>query len=694
MKKIGLLVLSAFCVTNLFATDYYVDAMSGNDANSGTSPEKAWKSLSGSTTNAPFKFNSGDKLFIKAGTVYQNQQLVIAECRATPDKPFVITSYGEGAKPIINLGTFTGIQDGLRTTLYLKNSTGVEISNLEIQNYVGKTTATSTAQKYGAYIYANNIGEAKHIKIDGVDFKHVKGSNAKGDEKAGAGIYWYCEGATPTYFNGLEIANCEFYNVDRIAITGNNAAGRATGWYNNINVHLHRNYIHNIGGQGITIKACDGAVCEYNRVDSCGVRERGVAIWSYKADNSVIQYNIVSNAMGATDAQGFDSDYNCTNTIFQYNMSVHNEGGFMLVCSPGDSSPKDDETATWNAGLKGTTIRYNLSIDDGYRTRPGTSKAYFSPVFHITGDTRWTEIYGNTLIMLPKKDGQMDRNFVTFMNWGNKKPGNTYFYNNIFYAADGVTGMFDKHAQGGYIKTSKYTEFSSNVYAGTFSSLPSSVGDMFPNGIEINDENILKYDAAAKKLELSAPLFVNPSELIDFSITGLNYEQALAKAKAFCLVSESEAAKGGKRNFLTDFFNGIEGIQIDYYAHTGFTGYKPLPTKDYLSNNFGLMGGQQYDFFGNIVDDQKETSIGFHNVAAATGLNAITLKQLTIYPTYATDHVVIPFLEGEAYVVTSDGRLVTVLTGKGEEVVYDVSALTNGMYFIRTNLGTGKFIKE
>lgn len=521
MKKIALFLLSLASVGSAFATDYYVDAITGSDTNDGKSPEKAWKTLSASTTNAPFKFGAGDRLYIKAGTQYANQQLVIAECKATPENPFVITSYGDGEKPIINLGTFTGFTD-LRATLYLKNSSGVEVRNLEIQNYVGKPTTSSTQQKFGAYIYANNIGEVKHIVLDGLEFRHVKGSTAKGDDKAGAGVFWYCEGSTPTYYNGLEIANCEFENVDRVAITGNNTAGRATGWYNNINVHIHRNYIHNIGGQGVTIKACDGAVCEYNRVDSCGVRERGVGIWAYKADNSVIQYNIVSNAMGATDAQGFDSDYNCTNTIFQYNISVHNEGGFMLICCPGDNAPVDDKTYTWNAGLKGTTVRYNLSVNDGFRERPGTSKAYFSPTFHITGAVRWSTIYGNTLVMLPKKLDKIDKNFVTFMAWGNKRPSDTYFYNNIFYAADGTVGTFDKHSQGGYIKTSKNTAFSNNAYIGEFASLPTSAGEMFPNGEGITDESILKYDDAAQVLGLDVPIFADAAALEDFSITGLN----------------------------------------------------------------------------------------------------------------------------------------------------------------------------
>lgn len=693
MKKIALFLLSLASVGSAFSSDYYVDSATGNDSNDGKSPETAWKTFSASTTNSPFKFNAGDRLYIKAGTEYTNQQLVISGCRATPDKPFIVTSYGDGAKPIINLGSFTGYTDK-RATLYLKDSSGVEVSNIEIQNYVGSPTTASTQQKFGAYIYANNLGEVKHIVFDHVDFRNIKGSVKKGDDVAGAGVFWYCEGSTPTYFNGLEIGNCEFENIDRIAITGNNAAGRVTSWYNNINVHIHRNYIHNIGGQGITIKACDGAVCEYNRVDGCGVRERGVGIWSYKADNSVFQYNIVSNSVGATDAQGFDSDYNCTNTIFQYNMSVHNEGGFMLICCPGDGAPADDQTYMWNAGLKGTTVRYNLSVNDGFRERAGTAKAYFSPTFHITGAVRWSAIYGNTLIMLPKTAEKIDKNFVTFMAWGNKRPSDTYFYNNIFYAADGVTGTFDKHSQGGYIKTSPNTVFSNNAYIGKFASLPTSIDAMFPNGNGITDESILKYDNAAQVMGTDVPVFADETALSDFSIDGLNYEEALAKAVAFKLLPESTLKNTGKKGFINDLFNGINGIQLDYYGKSGFTGYQPKPVLDYLKNDFDGMSGKELDFFGTEVDDSKDMSIGFHQAVGQSGLNAISLQQIKLYPTFATTYVVVPAFEGNAYMVNAAGMLIKSIEGTGENVTVDVSSLAPGMYFVRTNNGTGKFIKE
>lgn len=697
MKKNLLLALAFTCMTQLFATDYYVDADTGSDSNDGKSAATAWKSFSTSTTNGAFRFNGGDKLYIKAGTSYQNQQLAIIECAATEENPFIVTSYGEGDKPLINLGTSSSYTDK-RAALYIKNSSGIEVSNLDLQNYKGTIYTTTTEQRYGAYIYASNLGEVKHIKLTYLDVQNVKGNISSGDDTAGTGIFYYCEGTPSTYYNGLEIGYCNFNNVDRLAITGNNAGGRAIGWYNNINVHIHRNTLTDIGGQGITIKACDGAICEYNRVDGCGVRDRGVGIWSYKADNTVFQYNIVSNAQGASDAQGFDSDYNCTNTLFQYNMSVSNEGGFMLICTNGSGNPEEDGTVTWNSGLKGTTIRYNLSVNDGFRARSGTAKAYFSPTFHITGAVKESHIYGNTLIMSEKPESTMDCNFTTFMAWSNGTPNGVNFYNNIFYAGENVEGAFDQHDQGGSLSSSTGVEFSNNIYVGNFANTPTSTDDMFPSGGAITNTAKLMYDEAGIKLSLDDPLFMDASGIADFDITDLSYEDARAKAEVFNLVEGSAALGAGKTGFFETLADDIQAIQYDYYALTDFTydnGYTPY-AKDYVMNNFGDMDGKFYDFFGNDVDDSGDLSIGFSQLAGDESgiMMHTTYEQILVYPTYTSTTVTIPDFSGYAYLISPRGALLGKYASNGSAQTIDVSTLSSGIYFIRTAAGTGKFIKE
>src|SRR5690606_21855700 len=91
------------------------------------------------------------------------------------------------------------------------------------------------------------------------------------------------------------------------------------------------------------------------------VDEAAVGIWPWSSDNTVIQFNEVSDHKAyKVDGQGYDADFNCKNTIIQYNYSHNNSGGFVLVCNKGESTGTND-----NIGNEGSVVRYNISLDDG-----------------------------------------------------------------------------------------------------------------------------------------------------------------------------------------------------------------------------------------------------------------------------------------------------------------------------------------
>ena len=52
------------------ATDYYVDALLGNDANKGTSPDSAWRTLN-KINGTTFQFS--DSILFRAGSVWNGQ---------------------------------------------------------------------------------------------------------------------------------------------------------------------------------------------------------------------------------------------------------------------------------------------------------------------------------------------------------------------------------------------------------------------------------------------------------------------------------------------------------------------------------------------------------------------------------------------------------------------------------------------
>jgi parallel beta helix pectate lyase-like protein len=108
-------------------------------------------------------------------------------------------------------------------------------------------------------------------------------------------------------------------------------------WYPSLRVVIRGNLLEDVGGDGIVPLACDGALVEHNILKGGRMRAEDYAagIWPWSCDNTVVQHNEVSGMKGTRDGEGYDSDYNCRGTLFQYNFSHNNDGGFMLICNNG-----------------------------------------------------------------------------------------------------------------------------------------------------------------------------------------------------------------------------------------------------------------------------------------------------------------------------------------------------------------------
>jgi hypothetical protein len=102
-----------------------------------------------------------------------------------------------------------------------------------------------------------------------------------------------------------------------------------------------------------------------------------------------MRLNRVSGVKTLLDGQGFDSDFNSRNTVLEYNLSHGNQGGFVLICTPG--SRKIEE----NCGNLGTVVRYNISRHDQTRT------------IHLAGAAEQTRIYENAIYIAPEADVQL-----------------------------------------------------------------------------------------------------------------------------------------------------------------------------------------------------------------------------------------------------------------------------------------------
>lgn len=398
------------------ASTYYVDSVSGSDANTGTAATRAWKTLDRVNRQT---FLAGDKLSFKAGTSYSGQLQPRgsgAVIGGTP-APIIVGRYGRGPNPRLDgEGRF-------RDTLLLRNVEYWEVQDLEITNLATNREPWRT----GVHLSADGSGTLHHIYLRRLFVHDVNGDLAK--EREGCGIFFESRGGNQSHFDDLLIENCHVVRTDR-----NGICQRTSNRSRSLHVVIRGNRLEDIGGDGIKIWGSNGALVEHNVLHGGRMRceDYAAGIWPFDADDTVIQFNEVSGMKGTRDGEGFDSDYLCRRSVFQYNYSHDNDGGFILVCAPGNSYSAD------------AVIRYNISQNDGTNS---------SRVFHFGGGSSNTQVYNNTIYVGAGKNLPL----IRCTEWDGGNAHGTRFYNNIFYVDGRVTYDWGKSTD---------TIFKNNVFFG------------------------------------------------------------------------------------------------------------------------------------------------------------------------------------------------------------------------------------
>lgn len=407
------------------AAVYHLDATRGDDTATGLSPALAWRSLAKANATV---LKPGERLLFKAGERWAGQ--FKPQGAGDPTALIQIGRYGEGPLPRID-----GEGVPLDTVL-LQNVPFVEIADLEITNRGPQTAPWRT----GVKIAADGVGKLQRIYLRRLHVHDVNGDLRKNNE--GCGIFFEARGGKDTHFDGLLIEKCRVERTDR-----NGICQRGTGRTHSRNVIIRENTLEDIGGDGIKLWGSDGGLIEKNVVRKararCNKQEAAAGIWPFSCDDTIIQFNEVSGTLGTTDGQAYDSDYSSHRTVFQYNYSYQNEGGFMLVCTPGNAVNDD------------TIIRYNISIHDGVNA---------ARVFHFGGGAKRTQVYNNTIIVGPQQDLPM----LLFTDWNGGKTSDTRFSNNLFVVEEGGRATYQFGPSSGNV-------FEHNLFAGRHEGLPAGV---------------------------------------------------------------------------------------------------------------------------------------------------------------------------------------------------------------------------
>lgn len=410
---------------------YYV-SNGGSDDNDGKSEDKAWASLE--------KVNSvgwkpGDRILFKAGDVW-NGSLKLRGISGTKEAPIIFDKYGSddpSVRPIINgngtttteksaiIQNYTGVKDKtLSATIDVVDGSYLQFHNFELTN----KNPEVVSQRAGINIRtaSTNVTEWEANPHRGIVVKnnyiHDVDGNPTGWKVGSGGIL---------ILGNIEDVLVEGNTVERVDIEGIRNAGlyREGDTKANFprvlkNVVFNNNYVADVQGDGFVMSnvGSNGRM-EYNTVVRHSAKNVGnvnyAGLWVIGVKDMVIQYNEVYGGIyGYNDGQAFDVDMFCEGTLYQYNYSHSNRGGFILFMS----------------GSTNSLVRYNISVNDG----DGRYMFHYLPT--TLGDAPL--IHNNTFFT----DEQVQTRLIS-------DPGKYLrMYNNIFYSKANTTLGQDRFAGG------------------------------------------------------------------------------------------------------------------------------------------------------------------------------------------------------------------------------------------------------
>lgn len=333
---------------------YYVDATNGKDENSGLSVDEAWRTLGKVEQQV---FNPGDQILLKSGEVWHEGLKLHGQGR--PGEVIYLGSYlvdkddiriGEGLKPKIHA------EGKVLYGLHLHNLTFWEIEHIEVSNkgeypLAGRTGIMVSADEHFEGAEEHYI---EHIYLKDVYVHSVNGEPTVKDSHNGGIFYSILSEDTTNYlaFKDIRIENCYVKDVERTGISfgGSNCVSKIVGedlsvWdadaikpYMHQDVVIRNNYVQRSGGDAIVPMYAFRPLIEHNTSQEASFSTIGqpdlmfnAAIWPWQCYEAVFRYNEVFKTYLNGDGQGFDCDWSY-GTVYEYNYSHHNEGGFMLVC--------------------------------------------------------------------------------------------------------------------------------------------------------------------------------------------------------------------------------------------------------------------------------------------------------------------------------------------------------------------------
>ena len=363
MKKITAVILSLallFALTPaVFAsgTAYYVDSVNGSDSNSGTSPENAWQSLA----RASVTYSAGDRILLKCGSVFDSA--FDTRGSGTAEAPITVSSYGEGALPVI-------VNNNPYPIFIIHSASNWIIENIEF---------TAPEGTGAMYIVAHTDENVENITLRNCVFHDI----APDDETTGSAAISINTDGSAARIKHIHLDNLKFYNVSwGIHTNGINAESNGGKFvspdesYNSDYLFEHI-YIDNAKCGGIVVASVQDCVIRNCRVLNSATAERSpyAPLWMRHTNRTTVEYCEIAGSTNRQDGMAIDFDGWTTNSTYRYIYS-HDNNRFMRNCVF-DSKTKNAGNSVYNCvsvnDKKGISHSAFLLISD---RKPSLSRMY------------------------------------------------------------------------------------------------------------------------------------------------------------------------------------------------------------------------------------------------------------------------------------------------------------------------------
>ncbi|MBJ6364027.1 choice-of-anchor Q domain-containing protein [Paenibacillus sp. GCM10012307] len=404
-------------VTHAAGTTYYVDSVSGNDSNNGTSTSSAWKTLSKVSNTT---FSPGDEILLKRGATFAG--MAWPKGSGQNQQPITLGAYGTGNRPIINGGTN-------EAAIKLQNQQYWVIKDLETTG--GNPRGISIGNDSGNTLNYFRILNSVVHDVGGVDT--TKPGNDLG-KKQGLIAVWAPNGSKGSHFNDVIIDGSTAYSTQRWSgiMVYSNASADDTG--GSTNISIRNSTVYDVYGDGIAVfSATDNSVMESNVVYDIGKAPTDLlgtpnGIWTWRTNNAIVRYNEVYQTHSpGVDGGAFDIDYYNTNNWVEYNYAHDNDAYGVAVFGATDDTVNGTFTGVTNNAI----VRYNIFSNNGREAgNNGSGQGDFYVLTWAGGSIDGLQIYNNTSYWNPARNDYAVK--MVGANFVGSNP--KIFKNNLIYS--------------------------------------------------------------------------------------------------------------------------------------------------------------------------------------------------------------------------------------------------------------------